>query len=192
MSYFNSFWNLWGINLKYINSCTQGKDVTWFRFPNFISLQDNLMLRKLNTLCSKLLYNSKALLPKKNKNKKKILRSRRISWLSFFMYFNCSLSCHLKKKITNTLFYFFLILDFHRNLQVCFAYLLSSRQGLLATPWHLWCFSEIWAPCETCHSRKQSKNHACPTCPLKSQPPELLFCVLIVLSQAEFFWAFVF
>lgn len=106
--------------------------ITWCVY-NFISSGLNLTPRKLNTLCSELLYN-KTLLPKKNPLFRK---SFMVEPFHLFQLLLCTLP--LKKKITNT---FVFILYSH----VCLPYLISSRQAVLAHPGSSSGFSEMEAP----------------------------------------------
>lgn len=111
---------------------------------------------------------------------KKILYFRRMSCLSFFIYFNCSPPA---TTLNHKYFVFYSLLS-QKFAGMHPIDMGRYRQGPWATPLHSSDFSEIWALQEICQWEAK-QDHACPTCPLKSQPLELHFCVSIIISQGQ-------
>lgn len=136
----------------------------------YISSRLNLIQRKLTALCSELLYNKTLLL------KKKFPTSRGISWL------NCSspsvastTPCHCKKSWTFWFSFSTSTENSHFCLPIFFVPCRTSWQHLVSSTG----FSEVRVLDGRPDMQEAKQDHASPTCPLKSQPLELLFHVLL-------------
>lgn len=124
---------------------------------NFICLQDSTWHRENWTHCIVSCFTIKLYyLKKKNSH----ISEEFHDWAFLSLSITPASICYLKKKKSQTFCFFFTSPD---NSHLCLPYIISFRQGVLASPWLLkWFPRNLSTLQETCHSGRQSRTMLIP------------------------------